>query len=95
MPSIKTKNLQIMGFRFQRKWGENIFINNHRNQSQLKTFSKHLWLPLTSFIKDKKTKAKTPTKTKTHTNRNKILLNKNSDLANDWWNNPQIPSPNF
>lgn len=31
MPSIKSKNLQIMGFRFQRKWGKNIFINNHRN----------------------------------------------------------------
>ena len=37
---------------------------------------------------------KTPQKTKTHTNGNKIL-NKNSDLANDWLNNPQIPSPNF
>lgn len=64
MPSIKTKNLQIMGFRFQRKWGENIFINNHRNQSQLKNFSKHLWLPLTFIYKGQDDKGKKPHKNK-------------------------------
>ena len=76
MPSIKNKNLQIMGFRFQRKWGENIFINNHRNQSQLKNFSKHLWLPPTSFIKDKMTKAKNPQKQKPTQTETKSFLTK-------------------
>lgn len=88
---IKNKNPEVMGLRSQRKRDENIILNHRETRDSERILSKHFWMPLTSFTKEKMIKDQ-----KTHKDKQKkpkaTLLNKNSDFANDWLDNPKILS---